>query len=139
MAIEAVNTGIQLGIIAQLAITLPIALSLKSMWNLMNIIQVLSYMRLYSNWPAMIDFQLNQLELAITMKPVSDLVMDFGKTKFQIANETLSDENLKSSGVSDPQLFKTLGFFGIAMVVLLILVLVFLLLKYTHSAIRNNR
>ena len=82
VAIEAVNTGIQLGIIAQLAITLPIAISLKSMWNLMNIIQVLSYMRLYSNWPAMIDFQLNQLELAITMKPVSDLVMDFGKSKF---------------------------------------------------------
>ena len=38
VAIEAVNTGLQLGIIAQLAITLPIAISLKSMWNLMNII-----------------------------------------------------------------------------------------------------
>ena len=48
-------------------------------------------MRLYANWPALIDFQLNQLELAITMKPVSDLFMDFGKSKFQLANETLSN------------------------------------------------
>ena len=59
-------------------------------------------MRLYANWPALIDFQLNQLELAITMKPVSDLVMDFGKSKFQLANETLSNYNLKNAGVSDP-------------------------------------
>ena len=38
VALKAVNTGLQLGIIAQLAITMPIAISLKSMWNLMNII-----------------------------------------------------------------------------------------------------
>ena len=56
IAMEAVNKGLQIGIIAQLAITLPIAISLKSMWNLMNIIQILAYFRLYANWPAMIDF-----------------------------------------------------------------------------------
>ena len=136
---EAVNKGLQIGIIAQLAITLPIAISLKSMWNLMNIIQILAYFRLYANWPAMIDFQLNQLELAITLKPVSDLVMDFGKSKFQLANETLSDENLKKAGVSDPEMFKTLGIFGFVLIILLILVGIYLILKHAHKAVAQKR
>ena len=52
----------------------------------MNVIQVLSYMRFYAKWPAFIDVQLLQLEYAITLKPVSDLVMDYGKSKFELAN-----------------------------------------------------
>ena len=105
----------------------------------MNIIQILAYFRLYANWPAMIGFQLNQLELAITLKPVSDLVMDFGKSKFQLANETLSDENLKKAGVSDPEMFKTLGVFGFVLILLLILVGIYLILKHAHKAVAQKR
>ena len=100
--IDVVNTGIQLGIVAQLITILLIAISLKSMWNLMNVIQVLSYLRLYSNWPGFIDFQLKQLDLAITLKPISDLVLDFGKSKFERASQILSDESLRDAGFHDP-------------------------------------
>ena len=56
--VDAVNTGLQIGIIAQIAITVPIAISLKSMWNFLNVVQVLAYMRFYARWPAFIEEQL---------------------------------------------------------------------------------
>ena len=73
------------------------------------------------------------------MKPVSDIVMDYGKSKFELANQTLSDEGLRKAGVTDPQLFKTLGVFGFVLVLLLILVGVFFLLKWVVRAVKAER
>ena len=124
---------------AQIAITVPIALSLKSMWNFMNVIQVLAYLRFYSNWPAFLNMQFVQLEYAVTLKPISDPVMDLGKSKFEIASQSLSDESLKSAGVSDPEMFKTLGVFGLVIVLLLILLVIYFILKWVHKAIQTNK
>ena len=96
-------------------------------------------MRFYAKWPAFIDIQLLQLEYAITMKPVSDLAMDYGKTKFELANQTLSDEGLKNSGVTDPQLFKTLGVFGIVLIFLLICVGFYFLLRWLIKVIKAEK
>lgn len=62
--------------------------------------------------------------------------MDFGKSKFDIANSTLTDEGLKDAGVSDPAMFKTLGIFGLIIVLLLIFVGVYFLLKWVHKSVR---
>ena len=35
--------------------TLLLALSLKSMWNLLNVMQVVTYMRYFAAWPAVVD------------------------------------------------------------------------------------
>ena len=75
----------------------------------------------------------------MTLKPISDPIMDFGKSKFEIANQTLSDEGLKGAGVSDPAMFKTLGIFGFVIVILLILMLVYFVLKWTTNAVRSKK
>ena len=55
-----------------------LALSLKSMWNLMNVIQVLSYVRFFSGWPALMLEVFKYMDNAITLKPVSDPIFDYG-------------------------------------------------------------
>ena len=67
------------------------------------------------------------------MKPISDPIFDYGKSKFQKANETLSDEGLRNAGVTDTKLAKTLGFFGLVIVLMLILVGVFFLLSWANK------
>ena len=56
------------------------------MWNLLNVAQVLAYMRFYVNWPAFMNEIFMWIDNAITMKPVTDQVFDFGKSKFEILN-----------------------------------------------------
>ena len=59
----------------------------------------MSYMRFYTRWPAVVDGMLLQMEDAITLDPLADRIFDFGKSKFEIANHTLSDESLLNAGV----------------------------------------
>ena len=66
---------------------------------------------------------------------MSDIVLNFGKSKFQLASEVLTDEGLKNAGVSDPLLVKSLGMFGFVFFVLLILTGLFFILKSAHKAI----
>ena len=51
------------------------------MWNLMNVIQVVAYLRFMVSWPANADMMLEYLDDAITLKKVSDFAvnMAFGK------------------------------------------------------------
>ena len=36
---------------------------------------------------------------AITLKPISDPIFDYGQTQFQKANATLTDENMRNMGI----------------------------------------
>ena len=72
IAQQSVELSIQIVIITEIAITLVIAASLKSMWNLLNVAQVLAYMRFYVNWPAFMNEIFMWIDNAITMKPVTD-------------------------------------------------------------------
>lgn len=65
-------------VVGQVIITIVLAISLKSMWNLMNVIQVLSYVRFFTGWPAMMTVIFNYMDDAITLKPVSDPIFEFG-------------------------------------------------------------
>ena len=65
--------------IVELAIFLLLGISLKSLWNLLNVIQVLSYMRFYTNWPAWMREIFVYMDNAITLKPVTDLIFELGK------------------------------------------------------------
>ena len=67
-------------VVAQLIITILLALSLKSMWNLMNVIQVLSYVRFFSGWPALMLEVFKYIDNAITLKPVSDPIFEYGQS-----------------------------------------------------------
>ena len=78
----AVTNAANTVVVFQIIITLVLALSLKSMWNLMNVIQVLAYVRFFTGWPAFMLEIFRYMDNAITLKPISDLAFDYGKTQF---------------------------------------------------------
>ena len=69
-------------LVVQIAITLVVSASLKSMWNLMNVIQVLCYLRFFALWSGQVDLVMKYMDDAITLKPVSDPVINFGMDSF---------------------------------------------------------
>jgi len=75
----AVTNAANTVVVFQIIITLVLALSLKSMWNLMNVIQVLAYVRFFTGWPAFMLEIFRYMDNAITLKPISDLALDYGK------------------------------------------------------------
>ena len=77
----------------------------------MNVVQVLAYMRFFADWPVILMLVYQKMNHAITLKPISDPIFDYGKTKFGILEETLSDERIMKLGVEDVSLAKTLGVF----------------------------
>ena len=75
-----VQTATNTLVVGQIIITLVLAISLKSMWNLMNVIQVLSYVRFFTGWPAMMMEIFKYMDNAITLKPISDPIFEYGQS-----------------------------------------------------------
>ena len=75
-----VKTATNTVVVGQIILTMVLAISLKSMWNLMNVIQVLSYIRFFTGWPAMMMEILKFMDDAITLKPVSDPIFEYGQS-----------------------------------------------------------
>ena len=92
----------------------------------MNVIQVLSYIRFFSGWPALMLEVFKYMDNAISLKPISDPIFEYGQTQFEKANATLMDEGMKDMGVQDTSLFKSLGLFLVVLLGLLGLMLVYL-------------
>ena len=105
MVLETTKTSMERAtntfVVAQIILTLLLSVSLKSMWNLYNVCQLLAYIRLFTNWPALMDSVFIYLDNAITLKPISDIVFDYGKTEFERVDATLNDEKMKAMGVQD--------------------------------------
>ena len=70
---------------------------------------------------------------AITLKPVSDPIFEYGQSQFDKANATLTDEGMKNMGVQDTALVKSLGLFAVVVICLLTLVLVYYLVKLSKN------
>ena len=75
---NSVETATNTFVVGQIIITMVLAISLKSMWNLMNVIQVLTYVRFFTGWPALMMEIFKYMDDAITMKPVSDPIFEYG-------------------------------------------------------------
>ena len=103
--------------------------SFKSFWNLINVVQVLAYMRFYARLPAFMHELLVNLESSVTLKPITDKIFDFGKTRSELVNQTLSDENLKELGITDSNMLKGLGVFSILPLIYNICVGIYFLLS----------
>ena len=110
---SSVEKATQAFVTMNILLTVMFALSLKSMWNLMNVIQVLAYLRFFTSWPALMMEVLTHLDNAITLKPVTDPIFEYGLTQFEKANATLSDEVMKNTGVQDSKMTQSLGIFAL--------------------------
>lgn len=54
------------------------------MWSLLNALQVVAFLRYYTLWPAIIDKTLARIFEVITLKFLSDPILQYGKSKFDI-------------------------------------------------------
>ena len=63
--------------------TLALSVSLKQMWNLFNVIQVLNYFRSFSVWPALIDNIITYIIDAIYLKELNKTIMNIGQSEFE--------------------------------------------------------
>lgn len=79
---ETIETTAQGILVAQILITLILAVSLKSMWNLYNVIQIMAYIRFFTAWPAFMMEIFTHMDNAVTLKPISDPMFEYGMTGF---------------------------------------------------------
>lgn len=91
-----INQAAQAIVVGNIVLTIFLVLSLKSMWNLLNVMQVLVYMRYFTNWPATVDDVLLRVFDAITLRPFTEPVILYGKDKFEIAVSINRDEFMRS-------------------------------------------
>ena len=72
--------------IFQVVTTLLMAASLKSMWNLLDVAQVIVYIRLITTWPPNGTAMLDLMEDGITMRKITKPVLEWGKSSFKDLN-----------------------------------------------------
>ena len=63
--------------------TLALSVSLKQMWNLFNVIQVLSYFKQFSVWPALVDSIITYIIDALYLKELNETIMNIGQSEFE--------------------------------------------------------
>ena len=126
---ETIETTAQGILVAQIIVTLILAVSLKSMWNLYNVIQILAYIRFFTGWPAFMMEIFMHMDNAVTLKPISDPMFEYGMSGFEKANMTLTDEGMRAMGVQDIEIAKSLGVFGFVLIGLGIAMVIYGLLK----------
>ena len=98
-AAVAAEKGMQIGLVAQIIVCVVLSASLKSMWNFLNVVQVLIYLQFSAMWSATMMFIFVQMDNAITLKPIMDPMYELGASKFEVINSTLSDEGMKNAGI----------------------------------------
>ena len=78
---------------SQFGTTICLAVSLKAMWNLMHVMQVIAYLRLLVQWTANVDAMLKAVDNAITLDNVVDYFYSLVLTRVGLMTDpNLSDE-----------------------------------------------
>ena len=113
----------------QLIMTVVLSVSLKQLWNLFNVMQVLAYSREFTQWPAMVDKVIEYIIDALYLEKVNNAIMDFGKSTFEIAKGTTKDEFLLENGIMYDSVAKSLGVFAISILIILLIFLIYLISK----------
>ena len=78
-AIVSATTSLAVG---QILITILLASSLRSMWNFMNVMQIVVYTRLACAYPANAEMMIGYLDDALTMKPIMEPVLNYFQGSF---------------------------------------------------------
>ena len=61
--------------------------------------QVLTYIRNFTPWPALVDQAMMYLIEAIYLDQLTSALIDFSKTEFEKAKEITKDEYLRTQGI----------------------------------------
>ena len=82
VAANTVQVAANTAFLSQFGVTICLAVSLKAMWNLMNVMQVMAYLRLVVDWPANSHMILDSMHNAITLENILKEVKDSYFTDF---------------------------------------------------------
>ena len=96
---EVIDKTAQTLVLTQALMTILISISLKSMWNLVNVLQVLVFTRTFTPWPTFINDILMHLEEVLYLRQISDYTFDYGKSKFEVVQDMTKDEFLNEQGI----------------------------------------
>lgn len=77
---------------SQLIVTLVLSASLKQMWNLFCVMQVLAYAQNFIMWPAVANMVITQIIDALYLKKVNEAIMNYGLTNYEAAKSATKDE-----------------------------------------------
>ena len=75
--------------VCQLLISIVMAVSLKAMWNLMNVMQVFAYLRHVGAYPANLAVILESVHNAVSLDPLKDRAFEWTKETYTNTTETL--------------------------------------------------
>lgn len=103
------------------------------MWNFLNVVQVLVYLKHYALWSATMVFVFEQMDNAITLKPVIDPVYEIGQSKFDKVNSTVEDEGMKNSGIEETSVLKQLGLFTLVFAVIILGIGLYFVVRHLHK------
>ena len=118
--------------LSQFGVTICLAVSLKAMWNLMHVMQVMTYLRLLVPWPANSQMMLQSLHNAITLENVINSVYDsllIDLNQLVSADDADADRMRKEKDIPYSNIVMSLGIFGIGLGVLLLILLVYVVIK----------
>ena len=75
--------------LSQIVISIVMAVSLKAMWNLMNVMQVFAYLRHMGTYPANLAVILQSVHNAVSLEPLKDRAFEWTKETYTNTTETL--------------------------------------------------
>ena len=130
---SAVEAATQTVGISQIVISVTMAASLKAVWNLMNVMQIVTYLKNVPNNPANVELVLKAVHNAITLEQLRDMAYEWQMDSFERATQRVSNEELNSVGITNVSLFWSLGSFALAFVLLLILFGIYYLAKFLRK------
>ena len=81
-------------VLSNVIITLVLSMSLKQMWNLLNVLQVLVFLRTMSQWTPVVSLVLSYLHETITLERILGFALDYGMTEFDLTMDA-SDSKVK--------------------------------------------
>ena len=76
----------------QILVTIILSVSLKAMWNLLHVMQILTFSKNFTEWPALATESLTYINDAIYLEEISGKVLEFGQSKFDLAKIATHDK-----------------------------------------------
>ena len=123
--------------LSQFGVTICLAVSLKAMWNLMHVMQVMAYLRLLVEMPANSNVILLSMHNAITLENLINSLYDSLLPDFSGSDGDEEEvQELKDSDIAYKNIYLSLGIFGVFFGLMLFALLIYILLSCLSSRIR---
>lgn len=136
---QVVQTATNTAIGIQLIVTLILAVTLKSVWNLNHVMQVMAYYRLLTNWSANCAMIMLSMHNAVTLENVNKQLTGYFKDKLAIVQSSISSKKHEEQGLTSSNFFESFAIYGLILALLLILLLIYLMIRLLNSRNKTLR